>query len=223
MNGRELWKVLAFLAILIAAVFLAREAILAPVRLTEKVAQGIDQKLRETGQALQSILQIQPQIIVESVTIQEQVSPIAEFAAAERELNATYKWRQLWLGSEKTIQVKGKFLAKAGFNLKKEVAISYDEATGEVVITLPRAELLSVEALGQVQYIDDDGWWNKVRDQERTAALNAFQALAVQKARESDLLAEAERFVEGELKLILPDDHQYRVEYSLGLDTPVLD
>ena len=96
------------------------------------------------------------------------------------------------MGSKKTIRLGQEYLVKAGFDLEKPFWIEMGPGPGEATACLPPAEILAVSAVGAPSYADDDGWWNKVTDQDRAAAMAKMTEEAKLQAKRSGILRQAE-------------------------------
>lgn len=173
--------------------------------LTAPVA-AMSADLKATADAVKGVLNIDPEVRIRTQVINHQVSPIAELAMAEREMRVKFNWDQKWLKSTKSIEVSGPFRVKAGFDLEKPVRVIHYPEENSVRIEMPRAEILSVEPFGEIDYTDESGWWNKVRDEDRTNALNALHHEARRFARESDLCAQAEKILTEKLEKLLSEN-----------------
>ncbi len=171
---------------------------------------GITTDLERVAAAVKSTLNLEPEVLMKTQVIQSQVSPIAELAVAEREMRISLFWSEQWLKSTKKIKMLSPFRVKAGFDLEKPIRVIYDPEKAEkginsVRIELPRAEILSVERFGEIDYSDESGWWNKIRDEDRGKALNALQNEAARLARESDLCRKAEKIIAEKLENLLSE------------------
>jgi phage gp46-like protein len=56
---------------------------------------------------------------------------------------------------------------------------------------LPNPEILAVTPVGEVSYQDENGWWNKVTNEDRAGALEALVAEARKQGEQGPLLDEA--------------------------------
>jgi hypothetical protein len=83
------------------------------------------------------------------------------------------------------------FELKAGFDLAKPFWIEMGPAQGEATAHLPKPEILATSPVGDVSYRDEDGWWNKVTDEDRSKALTALAGEARKQGEKGPLLEEA--------------------------------
>jgi hypothetical protein len=207
-RGKRPWiGVLVLIAVLVALTavtpLLLRSCVLEPVRKTADSARDATIAVREAARAIREVLQVEPEVRMETKVIQKQVSPIAELAVAEREMEIRFSWSEQWLKSTKSIELASPFRVKAGFDLEKPVRVLFDPQQEALRIELPKAEILTVERFGTLEYTDDSGWWNKVKDEDREAALNALNDEAIRHAQKSDLVQKAEQIISDRLNTML--------------------
>jgi len=194
---------------------LMRSCIFEPVERSAQAGMSAARAVQEAARAVRQTLQVEPQVTIETKVIQNQVSPIAELAVAQRDMNITFFWSQEWLRSKKTIELNATFQVKAGFDLEKPISVAYDGVNRLVIITLPPAEVLSVERIGATEYEDKSGWWNRVNEEDRQVAFNGHQQAARKHANESTLKAEAERLIVERLEALLnPLDIEFTIRFS---------
>jgi len=82
----------------------------------------------------------------------------------------------------------GTFTAKAGFDLRKPFEIGIASSPLRVSARLPRPELLSLQMDSFEVLLDENGWWNRLTEEDRTGAVTALQSVARSKAMNSGLL-----------------------------------
>jgi hypothetical protein len=185
-----------FLGMVLAAVFMFRTCTGAAERTAREVARTPVEMTRTVAGFFRDVMGgLQPRTEVNERVIYNQSSPVAEFAVRKRQFDLDYTWKHRWLGSTKEIRIRGVYVAKAGFDLTEPFRIRYDEESGTVRAEMPPAKILSVEREGEIDYDDNEGWWNKLTDGERKQALNEFDKQARRRAQESGLLDEAEKEV----------------------------
>ena len=80
----------------------------------------------------------------------------------------------------------------AGFDLEKPFWIEMGPGPGEATACLPPAEILAMSPVGAPSYVDDDGWWNKVTDADRAAAMAKLGDEAKRQAQRSGILRQVE-------------------------------
>jgi hypothetical protein len=149
-------------------------------------------------------LQFTPQVqIVNGPIVVEKTTPITELATAKQQFTHSYSWSESWMGSTKTIEMEGTFIARAGVDLRKPFSLVVDQANKAVEVRMPAPELLSVEIVKYKIITDEDGWWNKLSAKDRQDALNSLLASARMKELDSGILLEAQRSLEQTLDTLL--------------------
>jgi len=146
-----------------------------------------------TAEGIRSLFQLTPRVTVNETVVIEQNSPILEIATVARPLLVDHEWSHTWLGSTKTIHVRGTFTAKAGFDLRKPFEIGISSSPLKVTARLPEPQLLSIQMDSFEVLRDENGWWNRLREQDRTDAVTALQSIAREKAELSGILEEVRR------------------------------
>jgi len=163
-----------------------------PADLASNVARGMSEAFNFT-----------PQVRIEETVVIEQHAPILEVATVARELFVEYNWTHTWLGSTKTITLRGTFTAKAGFDLKKPFTITIEKNPLRVIAELPPATILSLQMNSYKIMQDESGWWNRISDSDRESAVLALQVAARQKAGTSGMLEEARSTAEERIREIV--------------------
>ncbi len=152
-----------------------------------KVQPALDPMSKLKG-ALETITQ--NQITQEGSSLEIQTNNIQELAVIERDSQSIIKYETLFLGSKKTLILKGNFKIKAGFDLTK--ASQFSIINGKVSGHPPKAEILSVEMIDYEIFHSQDGAFNKLTPQDQESATNALLEQARQDAQNSNLRQQAE-------------------------------
>jgi hypothetical protein len=155
---------------------------------------------RATADGIRSIFQVTPQVSINQTIIIEQASPILEIATVSRQMLIDHQWSHSWLGSTKTIHVRGTFTAKAGYNLKEPFTITIAHDPVRVIARLPVPRLLSVQMDSFVVVTDESGWWNRLTEEDRSQAVATLQSLARSKAESSGILEDVRRSSEDRIR-----------------------
>jgi hypothetical protein len=159
-----------------------RLLIQAPVELAHAAADGI-----------RSLFQVTPRVTVNETVVIEQNSPILEVATVSRPLLVDHEWSHTWLGSTKVLHVRGTFTAKAGFDLRKPFEIRITSSPLTMTARLPEPQLLSLQMDAFEVLKDENGWWNRLTEQDRTDAVVALQTIAREKAEQSGIIEEVRK------------------------------
>ncbi len=141
-----------------------------------------------------------PQVKIEETVVIEQNTPIAELATVARDLMVEYSWSHQWLGSTKTIRLRGTYTAKAGFDLKQPFSLTIRTSPLRVQARMPAPKLLSLQMNSYSILEDESGWWNRISDADREQAVQELQRVAFEKATRSGMLAEAASTVEQRIR-----------------------
>jgi hypothetical protein len=155
---------------------------------------------RATADGIRSIFQVTPQVSINQTIIIEQASPILEIATVSRQMMIDHQWSHSWLGSTKTIRVRGTFTAKAGYNLKEPFTITIAQDPMRVIARLPAPRLLSVQMDSFVVAMDENGWWNRITEADRSQAVTTLQALARSKAESSGIFDDVRKSSEDRIR-----------------------
>jgi hypothetical protein len=161
----------------------------APARLAQATADG-----------LKSLFQVTPRVTVNELVVIEQNSPILEIATISRPLFVDHQWSHTWLGSTKSLHVRGVFTAKAGYDLRKPFEIRVTGSPLRVAARLPNPELLSMQMDSYEVLEDESGWWNRLTEADRTNVVTSLQSNARQKAEASGILQEVARSAEDRIR-----------------------
>ncbi|MEM1326965.1 MAG: DUF4230 domain-containing protein [Bacteroidota bacterium] len=130
--------------------------------------------------------------------IQERVErAIAELATMEVE-DAKALSRQLRtkvLGfdvSTTDVEISAMGLIKIGFDLQKQFNIKVNRQTGEVLVTLPQPEILSLEVYPRVDKMDI-GWMRELKSADFNADMEALAEAFREDARDSNIFNDAKQ------------------------------
>ncbi len=182
----------AGISVCLAAIAFYIVFVKAPTDLANGVAQGIKDAFNFT-----------PQVKIEETVVIEQTTPILELATISCDILVDYSWSHQWLGSTKTIALRGTFTAKAGFDLKEQFTINIQKYPLRVQARMPSPKLLSLQMNTYKIVSDESGWWNRISDNDRESAVRALQDIAREKAQNSGMLEEARTTVEQRIKEIV--------------------
>lgn len=157
----------------------------------EVVAKGYG-LARRVAKDVVDTLNFRPRVTVGSETIYQKDTPILELATVSRRFSHTYFFEHKWAGSAKRFEIKGDFVAKAGYNLQRPFSIDVSPDGTRIRMTMPPVQILSVEEISESVLHDENGFWNRVTPQEREDAKNKLLAQARKIISQSDLLTQAE-------------------------------
>jgi len=168
-----------------------------PTRLAEKSYAGA----KQIGHDIASVFHVTPEVTVNNTVVLQQQTPILEVATLSQKFQHRYEWKHTLLHSTKKIEITGMFEAKAGFDLNKRFAITIID--DKAIVTLPHAQLLSLESMHDVKFEDEHGLWNWVNENDRSQAMNAFTRSARAYAEQGTFVENAQHEMETKLRSIL--------------------
>lgn len=163
-----------------------------PADLASTIAQGVSETFHFT-----------PRVTINETVVIEQTTPIFEIATAARDLSVEYSWSHHWLGSTKSIALRGTFTAKAGFDLQEPFTLDITRYPLKVDANMPEPRILSIQMNSYDILHDESGWWNRISDDDRERAVRELQRVAREKAENSGILAEVRSTVEQRIKEIV--------------------
>jgi len=171
------------------------------------------------AETVKNTLGLAPQVTVNQKIISKRTNEIFELAMIEQDFDVEHQTSHTWMRSEKKITLRGTYRAKIGFNLQKGFNIEVHRGgflrRGQIVLELPRAEILSVESL-DVQKSSTSGIINWVTTKDMEEATRGLAELAQDKASKLDMLDDAEKRIENRLNnALLPKLVGYRFEHTV--------
>jgi hypothetical protein len=166
------------------------------VRIPADLAANLSQGIKET-------FNFTPQININERIVIEQTTPIMELATVSRDIAVDYSWSHEWLGSTKTIALRGTFTAKAGFDLKEPFTVAIEKYPLKVRASMSTPKILSMQLNSYDILQDENGWWNRISDGDRESAVQSLQRIAREKAERSGMLEEARLTIEQRIKEIV--------------------
>jgi len=146
---------------------------------------------KRIGSDIREALQIQPKVIVGERTILERTSEKTELVTISQVLEHSYSFEHTWAGSTKRLEMKGVFIAKAGFTVDDSFSIHVSEDGGRTAIRHGPPRLISCELQEASIVKDENGFWNKLSTEDRQSAQNSLIQGARKAAEESNLLQKA--------------------------------
>jgi hypothetical protein len=182
-----------------------------------EAGRGAVEVAREGGQAALDLAQdlarrlaaglgVTPRVSVDSRVLVEQTREALELATAVRSLQVEHTVAHTWLGSTKEIRLRGSYRGKAGFDLRQGFGIDVDSHGEGVVarlqVQLPAPQLLSMELL-DVRVEEEEGLWNRIRPEDREAALRELTRVARREAESTGILEEARHSLERQVQEIV--------------------
>jgi len=187
---------LVLLAALVALVFWRLETW--PMRTARQGSEELERLAGKVRDAFADIANLQPRVTINDRVFLEETKAVAELALVSRRVEVDHEFLHTWAGSTKRVKLHGTFSVKAGFDLQDSLTVNVRDT--EIVVELPRAEILSVEQ-EQVEVLEfQNGYWNKISASDLQKELAALPTLAREKAEQAALPAEAETSLREQLQ-----------------------
>ena len=177
-----------FLGIVILLGMGVRACLDLPSKIASRTATGVREGVAEV---FVDLLHVRPEIREGTKVVWGQTSARSEVIVAAKKIEVGYDWEHRWLGSRKVIRLTQSFELKAGFDLGKPFWVEVGPKEGEATAHLPAPEILAVTPVGKVSYRDEDGWWNKVTNEDRSLAYQSMAVEARKQGEKGSLLEEA--------------------------------
>ena len=173
----------------------------------------------ELAETVKNTLGLTPQVTINQKIIYKRTNEILQLAMIEQDYDVEYETSDKLLGSEKRIHLRGMYRAKIGFDLQKGFNIEVHRGgflkPGQVILQLPRAEILSVEPL-DIQKTSTSGLINWVLNKDIENATKELNALALDKASKLEMLDDAEKRIENRLnEALLPRLVNYQLTHEV--------
>ena len=183
------------IAIVVVVIFLRLETW--PARTARQSSAELERLGKDFRAAFVDIAHLQPRITINNRVYMEQTTPVSELVVLSRRIEVEHELLHTWVGSSKRVKLHGTFNAKAGFDLQQNLSI--DIRPDEIIVQLPRAQILGVEQEQVDVLAFENGLWNRISGQDLQSELSILPQLASEKAAESGLPAEAERTLQRQL------------------------
>ena len=169
-----------------------------PARTARQSTVELERLGKNLRAAFIDIAHLQPRITINDRVYMEQTTPVSELVVLSRRIEVEHELLHTWVGSSKRVKLHGTFIAKAGFDLRKDLSI--DIRPDQIMVQLPHAQILGVEQLQVDVLAFENGLWNHISGQDVQSELSALPELARKKAAESGLSAEAEESLQQQLE-----------------------
>ena len=213
--GRISWPIALTLVALILALligFLFYRAETWPLRAAHTGVTESERIAADVTDAFVSIAHLQPRITVNERVYLEQATPTSEFAVVSRRVEVEHEFVHSWLGSSKRVKLHGTFAVKAGFDLRRGLAI--DARPSEIIIQVPHAQLLGIEQEHLDVLAFENGLWNRISADDVQNELSILPQLARERALASNLPGEAERSLQQQLEQRIHTAQPLRLVYT---------
>ncbi|NUQ91520.1 MAG: DUF4230 domain-containing protein [Gemmatimonadaceae bacterium] len=130
--------------------------------------------------------------ITQSVVV-ERMRAVARLVTSETMVRDVVTYENTWYGSTKRSIVVVTGRIDAGVNLERGTQIDIDEATKTIALTLPKAEILSVDVTDMKTYDERGGLWNPFTPADRDAIIRIARNQLGRAAYEMKVIEHAEQ------------------------------
>ena len=144
-------------------------------------------------------------------TVVEKLREVAKLVATEMTLRDVVTFEQTRYGSTKKALLVVTGRVAAGIDLEHGTEVRIDSAERRISVTLPPAQLLSVDVLNVVTYDERAGLLNPFRAEDRDAMGRRVRSQLMEAARQSGILQHADESAARAVQELLTRDG-YRVE-----------
>lgn len=157
---------------------------------TSGLNEGYD-LLKRAGNDLYHALQLEPKVTIGTTVVHGPATTLTELVTATKDFEHTYSYEVTWAGSTKRLELKGDFVAKAGFPINDSFGLNISDDGKMVTVRHSLPILISSELTNLTVVKDENGWWNKLTAEDRQAAHNSILRQARESAEKSDLMVAA--------------------------------
>jgi len=206
--------ILVLVTILISFIIAVQVVVHETTQAVTTLAQGIAQEFKAAFNAA-------PIITINHRVVAAESHPIAELATASKSMSVDTTFVSTWLYSTKTISVRGRFVAKAGFDLNQRFRINLQTHPKQMTVTLPNPRILSVEMTADEITDQKGGVVNWLQPQDHAAALKQLTDEAKLEFEKSSLREAAKAEMEKRIRAIAAlQDIPVKIQYEAGQLTP---
>lgn len=131
--------------------------------------------------------------IVSQAVVVERLRDVAKLVASEMTLRDVVTYEQTQFHSTKRTLLVVTARVSAGIDLSQGTDVSIDSTEKRIVVSLPPAQIMSVDVLNVTTYDEQAGLWNPFRPEDRDAIQARIRAQVVTAAEQSGILAHADQ------------------------------
>ena len=158
--------------------------------------------------------------VVTHETVVERLRAVAKLVASELTLRDVITYEQSRLGSTKRTLLVATGRVSAGINLTR-AQVNVDQTKKVIIVTLPPAEIISVDVTNVTTYDERAGLWNPFTTDDRDEIRRRIRAQLVTTAEQSGILAHADQAAAKALTdLLTRDGYTVQINRPLALDKP---
>ena len=158
--------------------------------------------------------------VVTHEIVVERLREVAKLVASELTLRDVVTYEQTRLSSTKRTLLVVTGRVSAGINLAR-AEVNIDQTKKAIIVTLPPAEIISVDVTNVTTYDERAGLWNPFTPDDRDEIRRRIRAQLVTAAEQSGILSHANTSAESALRNFLArDGYTVQITRPLGLDKP---
>ena len=203
--------ILAFGVVIVAIMLTGTYVYHRLLRTPQEVATDVAHQI---ASGIKEMFNMTPRVTVNEVVVIHESYPSFELATVTRETTATYEYRNQWLGSQKSITIKGRFRIKAGFDLSQPSALDVQSKPLKIIARFPQPKILSVEMLSHEIEKSENGYWNRLNLEDQKAALDELLRTAKVEGG-TGIHAEAKKNLEDKLRN-LAEQKKAGIQFEYG-------
>ena len=151
-----------------------------------------------------------PPVITQQLVV-DRLQTVAKLVATEMTLRDVVSYQQTRFGSTKRALLVVTGRVSAGIDLEKGAEIRIDSTARKITVSLPPAQVLSVDILNVTTYDERAGLLNPFRPEDRDAIQRLVRDKLIVTSQESGILTHADRSADRALTALLAQDG-YTVE-----------
>lgn len=158
--------------------------------------------------------------VVTHEIVVERLREVAKLVASELTLRDVITYEQTRLGSTKRTLLVATGRVSAGINLSR-AQVNVDQVKKAIIVTLPPAEIISVDVTNVTTYDERAGLWNPFTTDDRDEIRRRIRAQLVTAAEQSGILAHADQGAEKALRdFMARDGYTVQITRPLALERP---
>lgn len=174
--------------------------------------------VRRMGAALDGVTRPAPPELTQDIVI-ARIRDVARLVSSEMTLRDVVTYRQTRFGSTKQTLLVVTARVSAGIDLDKGTRVEIDSVARRITVTVPPAEILSLDLVSVRTYDERAGLLNPFRPSDRDVIQRRVRAQLVSTANSSGLLEHADRSAALVLReLLARDGYTVEVRRSALLD-----
>ena len=161
--------------------------------------------VRSAGSGIREWTKPSPPVVTHDIVV-ERLREVAKLVASEMTLRDVVIYEQTRYGSSKRALLVVTGRVAAGIDLDRGADVEVDSVAKRIRITLPPAQILSVDVLNVTTYDERAGLLNPFRPEDRDAIQRRTRAQLMVAARQSGILEHADQSAARALQQLLGRD-----------------